>query len=55
MAPSHVLAAMGVEPGLARGALRLSLGHATAQADVDRALEAVTDAVARLRRGAAAS
>jgi cysteine desulfurase len=54
MAPSHVLAAMGVAPDLARGALRLSLGHATTDDDVDRALDAVTGAVVRLRRGAAA-
>jgi cysteine desulfurase len=55
MAPSHVLAAMGVGPELARGALRLSLGHATTEDDVDRALEAVVGAVARLRRGTVAS
>jgi cysteine desulfurase len=54
MAPSHVLAAMGVAPDIARGALRLSLGHATTDDDVDRALDAVTGAVVRLRRGAAA-
>jgi cysteine desulfurase len=55
MAPSHVLAAMGVAPDIARGALRLSLGHATTEDDVDRALEAVVGAVARLRRGTVAS
>ena len=47
---SHVLAAMGVEPALARGALRLSLGWATTDDDIERALEAVPAAVARLRR-----
>jgi cysteine desulfurase len=46
---------MGVGPELARGALRLSLGHATTEDDVDRALEAVVGAVARLRRGTVAS
>jgi cysteine desulfurase len=47
--PSHVLAAMGVARELARGALRLSLGPSTTQADVDRAAAAVIDAVGRLR------
>ena len=36
--PSHVLAAMGVAPDLARGALRVSLGWRTAEADVERFL-----------------
>lgn len=38
VAPSHVLAAMGVEPALARGAIRVSTGPATAEADIDRFL-----------------
>jgi cysteine desulfurase len=38
--PSHVLAAMGVEPSLARGAIRLSLGPTTTESEVDRFLEA---------------
>jgi cysteine desulfurase len=38
--PSHVLAAMGVERELAQGAIRISIGHATKENDVDRALEA---------------
>jgi cysteine desulfurase len=46
---SHVLAAMGVPPERARGALRLSLGWTTTDADVDRALEVVPAAVARLQ------
>ncbi len=50
MEPSHVLAAMGVERSLAAGALRMSLGHTTTGADVDRAVEVVAGAVARLRR-----
>lgn len=33
--PSHVLAAMGIAPELARAALRVSLGHATTDAEVD--------------------
>ena len=54
MEPSHVLAAMGVDRSLALGALRLSLGHTTTAADVDRAVEVISGAVARLRRPAAA-
>jgi cysteine desulfurase len=38
--PSHVLAAMGVPPALAQGAIRLSLGAATAESEVDRFLDA---------------
>jgi cysteine desulfurase len=49
--PSHVLAAMGVAPELAAGALRFTLGYATTDADVDRALTVVPAAVAALRRG----
>ncbi len=49
MEPSHVLAAMGVDRRLALGALRLTLGHTTTDADVDRAAEVVVDAVRRLR------
>ncbi len=37
--PSTVLAAMGVEPALARGALRISLGWSTTEADVECLLE----------------
>ncbi|MGB3734929.1 MAG: cysteine desulfurase family protein [Ilumatobacter sp.] len=50
MEPSHVLAAMGVDRSVAMGALRLSLGHASTDADVDRGIEAITAAVTRLRR-----
>src|SRR5439155_5251447 len=48
--PSHVLAAMGVPREEAAGALRLSLGPTTTEADVDAAAAAVIDAVGRLRR-----
>jgi cysteine desulfurase len=51
---SHVLAAMGVAPELARGALRLSLGHTTTAADVDRAIDVLADAVRRVRTVVAA-
>ncbi|MFP3900118.1 MAG: cysteine desulfurase family protein [Acidimicrobiia bacterium] len=50
---SHVLAAMGVPAGEARGSLRLSLGWTTTDADVDAALDAIPAAVARLRGAAA--
>lgn len=50
---SHVLAAMGVPAGEARGSLRLSLGWTTTDADVDAALDAIPGAVARLRGAAA--
>jgi cysteine desulfurase len=56
VAPSHVLAAMGVKPELARGAIRLSLGWASAEADVERFAEAFRSVLARMRtarRGAA--
>jgi cysteine desulfurase len=49
MEPSHVLAAMGLSSDLTMGALRLSLGHTTTEADVDRAIVAITDAVTRIR------
>ena len=51
MEPSHVLAAMGVDRDVALGALRLTLGHTSTVADVDRAIEVMVPAVERLRRG----
>ena len=36
---SHVLLAMGVDPGLARGSLRLTLGHTSTLEDVEAALQ----------------
>jgi cysteine desulfurase len=50
MDPSHVLAAMGVDRVSAAGALRLTLGRTTTGDDVDGAIEAITAAVATLRR-----
>jgi cysteine desulfurase len=38
--PSHVLHAMGFDPEIAQGAVRLSLGWSTSDADIDRCLEA---------------
>ena len=37
---SHVLEAMGFEPDIAQGAVRLSMGWSTRDADIDRCLEA---------------
>ena len=53
--PSHVLEAMGVASGLARGAIRLSLGWASIPEDVAHFGEAFEAALARIRgrRGAA--
>jgi cysteine desulfurase len=50
MDPSHVLAAMGVPRERAGGSLRLSLGWASSDEDVDRVLAVLPAAVAQLRR-----
>lgn len=50
--PSHVLSAMGVDPALAAGSLRFTLGATTTGEDVDRALAVVPAVVAALRHGA---
>jgi cysteine desulfurase len=55
--PSHVLAAMGVPPEPARGAIRLSLGWSTTEFEVDRFLDAwikVSGALLKETRGIAA-
>jgi cysteine desulfurase len=49
IAPSHVLAAMGVRPELARGAIRLSLGWASTETDVERFAAAFASVMARMR------
>ncbi len=54
MEPSHVLAAMGVERGLAAGAVRLTLGWSTTAAEVDHAAGALVAAVRRAREAASA-
>ena len=46
--PSHVLAAMGVAPERARGALRLSMGAETTLEEVDAVIAIVADVVHRL-------
>jgi cysteine desulfurase len=53
--PSHVLAAMGIARGDALASIRLSLGFASADADVDTALVVIPDAVARLRSAGVAA
>jgi cysteine desulfurase len=50
VAPSHVLAAMGVDPALSRGAIRVSLGYSTADGDVGTILKAWEKLVKRLYR-----
>jgi cysteine desulfurase len=54
MEPSHVLAAMGVDPRSAGGAVRLSLGWCTTEEEIDEAVGALVQAVTRLRRTARA-
>src|SRR5215468_1254277 len=51
VAASPVLAAMGVEPALARGAIRVSLGFSTADDEVDCFLGAWKKLVQTLRKG----
>ncbi|MDE1976755.1 MAG: aminotransferase class V-fold PLP-dependent enzyme, partial [Elusimicrobia bacterium] len=47
--PSHVLTAMGMEPELAQGSLRISFGCATNDEDIRRLTEALPGAVEKLR------
>ncbi|CAG0982081.1 partial cysteine desulfurase, partial [Rhodocyclaceae bacterium] len=47
--PSHVLVAMGVEPGLARGAVRVSLGRATGIQTIDGFLSTLAATAQALR------
>ena len=51
---SHVLTAMGYPDEEARGALRLSLGRTTTEAEIDQAVEVVPAVIARLRDGSTA-
>jgi cysteine desulfurase len=53
VAPSHVLAAMGVAPGRAGAAIRVSLGQQSTVADVERLLAAIDEL--RGESGAAAA
>jgi cysteine desulfurase len=47
--PSHVLLAMGLDEDMARSSLRFGLGRFTTVDEIDRAIDAVTAAVSRLR------
>lgn len=47
--PSHVLSAMGIEPGLARGAVRVSLGVGNNSQHVQGFLDTLRETVAKLR------
>jgi cysteine desulfurase len=51
---SHVLTAMGYPDEEARGALRLSLGRTTTEAEIDTAVEVVPRVVASMRLGTVA-
>ena len=53
--PSHVLLALGLDRDLAQGSLRLSLGRATTDADIDALLAALPPIVARLRAASGAA
>lgn len=47
--PSHVLAAMGIEPSLAGGALRLTLGRYNTEEDVNSILQSLPDIIEKIR------
>lgn len=47
--PSHTLLAMGVEAGMAKSALRVSLGRANTEEDVARFLQALDETVRKLK------
>ncbi|WP_406863280.1 cysteine desulfurase family protein [Streptomyces sp. HUAS MG47] len=47
--PSHVLLAAGVDPDLARGTLRFTLGHTSTEEDVAAVAQAIGPAVERAR------
>jgi cysteine desulfurase len=49
--PSHVLAAMGYTAEAARGALRVTLGRANTEPELEYAMQAIPETVARIRTG----
>ncbi len=51
--PSHVLLAMGIDPERAHGALRLTAGRSTTEAEIDQAAVVLRASIARLREQAA--
>lgn len=48
--PSHVLRSLGLTDEAARGSIRFGLGRGNTEAQVDYAVEAIVDAVCRLRK-----
>lgn len=48
--PSHVLRTLGLPDEAARGSVRLGLGRRNTEAEVDYVIEAIVDAVSRLRK-----
>ena len=50
--PSHVLTALGYPEEEALGAVRMSLGRQTTEAEVERAVEVIPPTMARMRAGA---
>lgn len=53
--PSHVLLAMGVDPLLARGAVRVSIGRETVRQDIDTLLAVVAEKIQWLNKAAQAA
>lgn len=47
--PSHVLTAMGIDPYVARGAIRFSLGRSTTREQIDHVLKVLPPIIERLR------
>lgn len=47
--PSHVLMAMGIEPEIAHGSLRMTMGRGTTEDDVEYVVSNLVDVVAKLR------
>jgi cysteine desulfurase len=48
--PSHVLTAMGLPHDLALGALRLTVGRQTTEADIDTVLEILPGVIEKVRQ-----
>jgi len=49
LGPSHVLAAMGLDKRLVDTNVRFGLGRFTTEAEIDTALDRITEAIERLR------